>query len=379
MGLMEKEIYQYILEHKEEIIQDLITLVQAESPSNDKQAVDKCGAVLNQLYMERLGVTLSIDEQETTGNNLYGEIGDGEKKILLLGHFDTVHAIGAVPIRREKDRLYGPGVIDMKGGDIALIWALKALKEQHRLGDHKFVIVHNADEEIGSFHSRKLILEKAEGCAACVVAEPAEVVTGKVKLSRKGVGSIKIICHGKAAHAGNAYLEGCNANLELAHQILFASELTDYEAGTTLSPNVISGGSVLNIISDNAQAEIDWRVSKLSEVARVEEAFCEKKTFVKGTGVEYEMLLARPPFEETEENQKLYSLLCEVGKNMGIKVEKCGMSGGASDGNNVAATGIPTIDGMGVSGDCLHNPNEHIYLDEIVDKVALLSAFLNRI
>lgn len=376
---IEKEIYTYMESHKGDIISDIIELVEAESPSNDKAAADACGHVLENLYKRRLDVSPEIFPQNEVGDNLCTTFGSGERKILVLGHFDTVHPLKSVPIRQENDLLYGPGVSDMKGGDVIVIWALKALKDLGAPLDKQFVIVNNSDEEIGSFHSKDLILEKAAGCDACIVAEPADAKTGGVKLGRKGLGLVDIRCYGVAAHARNNLQDGVNANKELAHQLLFLEGLTDFERGTTFSVNRISGGKALNVVCDYAEATADWRITVPEEAQRIESILKERKPFLKGSRVEYESMIGRPPFPETPQNLALFDLLCRTAKAMDMNAVKVPMVGGGSDGNFVADAGIPTIDGMGVWGDLMHNPGEFLRLNELVPRAALLSAFFLRV
>ncbi|MBQ9564176.1 MAG: M20/M25/M40 family metallo-hydrolase, partial [Synergistaceae bacterium] len=195
-----KKIFDYLSAHREEIIADITELVQAESPTPDKAAVDRCGKVLAGLYKSRLDVTSQVLPQPEAGDNLVTEVGSGERTLLIVGHFDTVHPVGSVSIRREGDILYGPGVIDMKGGDVAAIWAAKALKELGIDTGKKILFVNNSDEETGSKGSHDLLLEKAKGACACIVPEPATCPDGKIKPSRKGGGQIKVKCYGKAAH-----------------------------------------------------------------------------------------------------------------------------------------------------------------------------------
>lgn len=378
MKTLEKEIFRYLEDHKEDMIEDILELVRAESPSSDKQAVDRCGEVLCSIYQRRLGVMPEVHEREKAGNVLCTEIGQGDKALLLLGHFDTVHKIGSVPVHRDDTCLYGPGVIDMKGGDIAIIWAMKALKELGIPTDKKVIVINNGDEEIGSGQSKGLILEKARECAACIVAEPADP-EGKIKISRKGLARVHIRCRGKAAHSGNNPQAGINANIELAHQIIFIEGLSDYDRGTTFSVNLISGGKVSNAVSDYADAVVDWRMCEDSELDRCAELFKEPKNYLEGAQVEYEIELGRPPYDMNEANLNLYHLAQEVAADFDMKIEAGERSGGGSDGNFTSNAGIPTIDGMGMVGNYQHNPKECLYLDELVPRVALLAGLIHRV
>lgn len=375
------KIKQFLEDHKEEIISDIIRLAEAESPSADKASVDRCAAEIAELFKERVGAVSEVHERAEAGNCLRTTVGSGAKKIILLGHFDTVHAKGSVPIKREEHLLWGPGVIDMKGGDVAIIWALKALREAGTpFPDSKsFVVVNNSDEEIGSRASTPLILESAKGAAACIVCEPAELKTGKYKISRKGGGHIMIRTKGRAAHSGSSLREGINANLELAHQMLWIASQTEHESRSSFSPNIISGGSLGNIVSDHAEARVDWRMYSPDEVDRVKALLAARGPVIEGASVEYEVNVGRMPFPETDGGRALLKLLTEVGADLGVAVEKAETSGGISDGNDVANIGVPTIDGMGMFGDDQHNPNERLYLDHLVERVAMLAEFMRRV
>ena len=255
MRALEKKIYDYLEAHREDIVADLAALARAESPTGDKAAADACARLLASLYKDRLGAATQFVPQTEVGDHLVTEIGSGDRTLLIVGHYDTVHPLGTVPVHREGDVLYGPGVVDMKGGDISVIWALKALQELGVKLDKKVLIVNNSDEETGSFHSRPLLLEKAKEAYACIVAEPAVAKSGLIKVSRKGGGQILIKCWGKAAHSGNDPRGGVNANIELAHQILFAESRSDYgPGGSTFSANVIRGGTADNVVCDYAEA-----------------------------------------------------------------------------------------------------------------------------
>lgn len=380
MKAREKAIFDYLSAHREEMIADLVELVGAESPTADKAAVDRCGAVLAELYQRRLGVTSRVVPQAEAGDNLVTELGSGDKKLLIVGHFDTVHPIGAVPIRREGEILYGPGVTDMKGGDVAVIWALRALKELGIPLDKRVVVANNSDEETGSHHSKELLLELAKDADACIIAEPAAGTEGLIKTSRKGGGAITIRCYGKASHAGSDPQGGVNANVELAHQIIFAYGLSDYgPGGSTFGPNVISGGTVENVTSDHAEAVVDWRVCVPEEVDRARAIFAARKAVLPGARVEFELRLGHPPMPETEGGRKLFALLQACGADLDMAVKAAPTVGGCSDGNDISAAGVPTIDGMGVVGNFMHSPKEQMFLKDFVPRTALMASFIARV
>ena len=376
----EKRIFDWLSAHKEDIIADLLALVRSESPTGDKAAVDACGRVLASLYRDRLGAVSRTVSQAEVGDHLVTELGEGERTLLIVGHIDTVHSVGSVPVRREGDVLYGPGVIDMKGGDVAVVWALKALKDLGLPLDKRVRIVNNSDEETGSKSSRDLLLDCAREACACIVPEPATCPDGKVKPSRKGGGEIVVRCRGRAAHAGNNPQEGVDANVELAHQIIYLKGLSDYEGrGSTYSPGVISGGKAVNVVSDYAEATVDWRMCVPEEIPRTRKLLAERKAVLPGAQVEFEVKVGHPPLAENARNLALLDLLKRCGADLDMRIEAAPMVGGCSDGNDISDAGVPTIDGMGMVGNFIHNPQEQLFLEHLVPRVALLASLILRV
>ena len=379
MQTEEKRILEYLKSHEEEMLEDVITLASAESPSSDKAAVDACGEVLRSLYRKRLGEEPEVVPRETVGNCLRLRLGEGEKKLLLLGHFDTVHPIGTVPIRREGDKLYGPGVIDMKGGDILIIWALKALRELGYPLDKRVTVVHNGDEEIGSRGSREVIEAEAKDSTACLVAETASDGPVMIKTARKGNVVIQLHCIGKAAHAGNSPEQGINANIELAHQILFLEGLTSPERNMTLSVTLISGGTKANVVSDHAEATVCMRYPEKEDMEWVREQILARKPVLPGARVEFEWQVGRPPMVPRKETGEMFRLAERIGKELGLEVKEAPIAGGVSDGNFAANLGVPTLDGLGAPGPGAHNPEEHMIISELVPRGALLAGLIRQI
>ncbi len=378
---LERKIFDYLKAHEEDVIADIVTLARAESPTKDKAACDACARVLAGLYRDRLGAETQIVPSERSGDNLVTVWGEGDKTLLVVGHYDTVHPVGSVKIRREGNVLYGPGVDDMKGGDVMAIWALKALKDLGVKPDKRVMLINNSDEETGSDFSRPLLLEKAKECFACVVCEPAYGTDGKIKVARKGGGSITIKCYGKAAHAGNNPADGVNANVELAHQIIFAQSQCDFgPGGSTFTPNMIVwGGTASNVISDYAEAIVDWRMCVPEAVEEGRKIFAERNAVLPGARVEFDVHVGHPPMADNEANRCLYAQLESCAADLDMHIERAGMIGGCSDGNDISFAGTPTIDGLGMVGDFMHNPNEHAFLDYLVPRCALLASFINRV
>lgn len=200
--MVEQSVFSYLKEHEQEMLEDLVGFVKKESPSYSKDLVDQCGMYLTELFQKRLGVGYEIIEEKEVGNHLKFTIGEGEKRLLIIGHFDTVWEKGRLSLRTEGNKLYGPGILDMKGGIVQSIWAIKAIQELGLALDKKIVFFCNSDEEIGSISSKKYIEEEAQRSEAVLVAEPAVAGSGALKTSRKGAGIFTVKVWGRAKTCG---------------------------------------------------------------------------------------------------------------------------------------------------------------------------------
>ena len=368
------EILGYVKTERQRIFETLEKYVKAESPSDRKDLVDRCGRVLQDIVFELLDGKGEVYAQTDTGDHLKFTYGDGDGQILILCHMDTVWEKGRIPFRVEGNRAYGPGILDMKGGGIQAIWAVKALKDLGRKADKKIVLLFNSDEEIGSPSSRRIIEEEAKKSEYVLVPEAA-TDDGSLKTARKGIGNVNLKIRGVAAHAGNDHEKGTSAIEELAHQIIYLNGLTDYSIGTTLNVGVVKGGTRSNVIPDYAEAHIDFRVETLAEAKRLECLMNGLKPRIRGTVIEAEGKLSRPPMERTASTIKMFEIAKRIGKELGMELTEKSVGGG-SDGNFTAALGIPTLDGLGAVGAGAHAEHEHIRIDEIPARTALLAHLL---
>ena len=228
---MEQKILAYLKEHETEIFEDLKSLVLTEASTSDIEALAKVREKLVMLIKERTGEDCFVYEAENGHCPVRFQYGKGTEKILFIGHYDTVHLIGALKYYTEGNELHGPGVYDMKGGLISAIWTVKAYKDLGIDPGKRLEFIFNGDEETGSAESTDIICELAKDAKAALVCEPC-TANGDLKTGRKGLVRFTVRIHGKASHAGNAHKEGINAIEELAHEILAIQKLTDYEAGT---------------------------------------------------------------------------------------------------------------------------------------------------
>jgi glutamate carboxypeptidase len=356
----------------------LAELVKLESPTADKVANDRLADYLEQVLNQN-GWRVERIRQEVCGDQLVARVvAPGDRATLILCHFDTVWPVGTLaqmPLKEENGCLYGPGVLDMKAGIANAIHALRLVRQHQLALKGPVTLLLTSDEEVGSEASQGLIERLARAHQRVLVLEPARE-DGALKIGRKGVGGFELHFKGISAHAGNNPQDGASALRELAHFLLFAEDLTDYEAGTTLNVTVARAGSVSNVICEEAVAEVDFRALRLSEAERVEKAM---KTYVPRDArvhVEVKGGLNRPPLEFTPQNQALFAELQACGKSMGMALEGA-VVGGGSDGNFTSALGLATLDGFGGVGEGPHARHEHIRIIDTLDRLALLTALLS--
>ncbi|WP_261130938.1 M20 family metallopeptidase [Bacillus sp. Marseille-Q3570] len=370
------EIADYLKEHEEEILADIITFVDAESPSEDKEMVDRCGNVLKKIFAERLGVVEpKLYPQTDRGDHFSFTVGNGSKRILIAGHFDTVWDKGRLPRQIVDGKLYGPGVLDMKSGIIQSIWALKALLHFKLLDDLQIKFLCTSDEEIGSQTSRPIIEEEAKNSDIVLITEPPVAKTGALKTARKGVGIYQIKVRGKSSHAGNHHRAGASAIHELALQIVKLEELTNYDRGTTVNVGVINGGTRRNVVPEEAEALIDFRVKTEEEADRIVAHLESLTPELDGTTLEVEGELNRPPMERTSDIEELFEKAEKAAEEVGFTITEAQVGGG-SDGNFTASIGVPTLDGLGGVGEGPHAEIEHIVIEDLPKRSAMLAHLL---
>jgi glutamate carboxypeptidase len=356
------------------ILKDLVAL---GSPTHNKAANDKVADYLEDILkndawaVERLSQT-DVGDQLVARRDV-----PGDTSTLILCHFDTVWEIGtieAMTLREEDDKLYGPGVLDMKAGITTAIHALRIIKKNHLELKGPVTLLLTSDEETGSEHSQHLIESLAKRHDRVLVMEPSRD-DGALKVGRKGIGGFEVSFKGISAHAGNNPKDGASAIRELANFLFFAESLTDYEQGTTVNLTVAKGGTVSNVIAEEAHASLDMRAMKLSEAERVEKALRGYQPKDARVTLTITGGVNRPPLEFDEKNQKLFAEAKEAMKTLGFDLEGATVGGG-SDGNFTSALGIPTLDGLGSAGEGPHAKHEHIRITETLDRVALVTALL---
>jgi glutamate carboxypeptidase len=365
---------------KQPTLLDLIQeLVRAESPSDDKAAVNACVA-LAAAHAKALGGRVKLHRQKSFGDLLEARFGPKSKagaagRILLLGHLDTVWPLGTLktmPCRVGEGRLWGPGTLDMKTGAAMAFTAIEMLTEAGLLNG-EIVLLLNTEEEVGSPASRPITERLAAECAAVFVLEPAQGLA--YKTARKGVGDWRIDVTGVAAHAGVDFEKGASALRELARVVETVSGWTDLKRGVTVNVGVAGGGSKSNVIPAQAWAEVDVRIASNADGPRMERKFTALKPTDKRCTLTVSGGINRPPMMRTRGTVRLYRQARALAAELGFPLEEA-RSGGGSDGNFTSALGIPTLDGMGAVGEGAHARHESILVEHLAPRTALLAGLL---
>ena len=355
-------------------------LVAAESPSEAKSAVDAC-VTLAAAHFKQLGGPIKLHRQPRHGNILEARFGPrrsaraAAKPILLLGHLDTVWPIGtleSMPCRVRDGRLWGPGSLDMKAGAAIAAAAIELLMEADLL-HREIIVLLNGDEEIGSPASRPITEALARQCAAVYVLEPAQGLA--YKTARKGIGDWRIQVKGLAAHAGVDFEKGANALLELARAIETVSRWTDLKRGLTVNVGVAAGGTKSNVVPANAQADIDVRIPRLADAARIARKFVSLRPADPRCTLTVTGGINRPPMERSRGGVRLFRKAQALAHELGFELQEAS-TGGGSDGNFTAALGIPTLDGMGAVGEGAHARHESVFVEHLAPRTALLAGML---
>lgn len=353
-------------------------LVETESPSHDKAAVDRVGVIVAE-EARKLGGEVEVIQNTETGNHILAHFHSSSfsphPSILILCHMDTVFPLGTIdktPYRDEGEKIFGPGILDMKAG---IVIALAAIESARKSGLNRSVtLLCTSDEEIGSRTSRELIESLAKESALVLVMEGA-LLDGSLKTWRKGTGGFWVKVKGRAAHAGGDHQAGRNAIEEMSHQVIAIQKLTDYSKQTTLNVGVIQGGTVSNVVPEECSIQVDVRVMQPGEWERLEEEMKKLKPALDGTHIEVTGGLNRPPMPFDDLMKTTFEKAKTIAARIGMEL-RAGGTGGASDGNFVAPLGIPLLDGMGAVGEGYHSEREFIFADSIEQKSKLIAELI---
>ncbi|MEC2158321.1 M20 family metallopeptidase [Virgibacillus halodenitrificans] len=364
-------IKKYMEVNQKRILEDIKLLVESDSPSINKELTDKCKANIQLLFQRYFEYKATEIKQQKYGDHLRFEFGDGEETLLLLSHFDTVWDKGDLRYKVKGNKVYGPGILDMKAGLVQAIWALKACKDLGLSLNKKIVFLCTSDEELGSPTSKMLIEKEALNSKVVLVTEPPVAETGALKTARKGSSRYVIDIKGKAAHAGNHHRDGRSAIKEAAHLIIYLEELTNYTTGTTVNVGTVKGGGKLNVVPDSATVGVNVRVKTMKEQKRLDQLIRHLEPRTEGVTLKVKGKMNRPPMVRSNRTVKLFHVAKHIAKDLDFDLEEASVGGG-SDGNFTANLGVPTLDGLGAVGEGIHARNEHILASEIPERATLL-------
>jgi glutamate carboxypeptidase len=356
-----------------DMVDALAALVAAESPSADPAACTACADVADELALRLLGERAERVASEGR-THLRWRFG-GPTRVLVVGHLDTVWPLGTLarwPFAVDGDRASGPGVFDMKAGVVQLLFALDRLGERRSLDGVTMVLT--TDEELGSPTSRALLGEEATGAEAALVLEPS--FAGALKTERKGVAVYRLDAAGRAAHAGLNPEQGVNAALEVAAAVVELAGLAEPARGTTVTPSLLSAGTATNTVPAAASAHFDVRFTTLAESERVAAGFAAVRPRREGAELEVTQEVFVPPLERAA-SQALFGRAQRLAADLGLGALEQASVGGGSDGNHIAALGVPTLDGLGAVGDHAHAEGEYVLVSAMAERAALVAELLS--
>jgi glutamate carboxypeptidase len=377
---MEK-IRSYLQENQTGMLRLLERLVNIDSGSYCKEGIDECGELVGE-ELQGLDFEVEIIRETDWGNHVRARRrGKGERAIFLSAHLDTVWPMGTAekrPFTVEGDIAYGPGVGDMKGGIVQMIYALKAL---HSLGMETVPVsvFLTGDEEVGSVRGRRYIEEEALRSSWALVME-SSIPPGIIVVRRWGVGAFTLTIHGKAAHVMDPNTSGVNACRELALKVLALEGLSDPVGGVKVTVNLVRGGKARQVTAPDARADIDVRVRDLAKMEDLAARLADvaRMPFLPGIRVELEGHMTRPPMEPNPHTERFLQVAAEVGGEIGLDVRP-GEKAGGSDGCFTSALGIATLDGMGPICHDICSETERIEVSSLIPKTSLIAGIIQRL
>lgn len=394
----EQELVNWLDGQETNMLDMLERLTNINSGSLNKAGVDEMAAIFSRELRE-LGFSIStlpgdmIEMPSCPGSDYNIDVADhvlatrpgSSARLLLMGHLDTVFPPESPfqEFRRQGDTMYGPGVADMKGGLVVMLYALKALHEFDALDGLDLSVLLNSDEEMGSLSSRKYLEDQARQHDWGLVYESSG--TNNLTRTRKGLGQARFVVHGKAAHAGGAHEQGRSAIKELAYKIVEIENMTDYETGVTVNVGIVNGGEARNTIAPCAEALIDLRYPQpqqgLDAVDRFEDIFGQVYSYPVDSGeitTDSWVNLHRPPKIPTDESDYLMDKAISIGRLLGQELGVTD-SGGGTDGSLTQAVGLPTQDSLGVAGTGAHSNREEARVSSLVERAKLSAVLIQRL
>lgn len=374
------ELLKAFRDERDATVELLRKLVELESPTTDKALVDELVSFLAD-HVSGCGLEPRIVPREDVGNIVWTEWGGGGGgRILVLCHVDTVWPRGSLdrmPFRVEEGRIHGPGIYDMKAGVTATLKIQEFISRGWIQPGRKVRFLYTTDEETGSDASRELIEEFSRESDLVLVTEPP-LPGGILKTFRKGCGTAGLMIHGRAAHAGVEPERGVNAVRELGHQIEAIHGLASPSLETSVHVTMAQGGTRDNVIPEFANATVDFRFRTVEEGHRVEDGLHALNPRHPEIRLEVSGGINRPPMVKGDGGQQLFDRAREIGAELGLDLQE-GETGGGSDGSFSAALGVPTLDGLGVDGDGAHALHEHIEVESLPVRAALLARLVEKL
>lgn len=371
-------VLQWLREHQSEQVAHTRALAELESPSSEPAAQGAMFEALARFFIESGLVVTRVPGGEK-GDHLYARPPrrNGQPWQLVVGHLDTVWPVGTLakmPVHEEDGQLHGPGVFDMKSGLVMVGMALRALAAVGVPLAVTPVVFVNSDEEIGSRSSTRHLRRLSRGADRALVLEPPAGLDGRLKTARKGVGRFTLTVHGRASHAGLAPEQGVSAILELSHQIQALFALNDLARGISVNVGTIDGGLRSNVVAPESTAVIDVRVPTAADAERITRAIEGLQPITPGASLTVTGGIGRPPMEVTPGGTALWQLARRLGEDLGLHLAHAHVGGG-SDGNTTSQY-TATLDGLGAVGEGAHAAHEHIVLDALAERTALLALLL---
>jgi glutamate carboxypeptidase len=373
-------ILRWMGDHRRELVSLLERLAAAESPSLDPESQRGPFGILAD-ELDRIGYLVRPVRGAGVGDHLYARPRHrprGRPRQLLVGHMDTVWPIGTIaemPLHEDGGWLFGPGVADMKGGLVEIVFALRALHELGLRQSVTPVVFVNTDEEIGSSESTRFIRLLARGAERAFVLESGEGADGKLKIARKGLGRFTVTVHGRSSHAGADFEHGISAILELSHQVQRIFALNDPAQGITVNVGTIDGGLRPNVVAPGATAIVDARAPTAAAAHELEREIRGLRPILEGATIEVEGGFGRPPMEPLRRNRELLATAERLGHGLGLSLQSAGLVGGGSDANTTSLF-TATLDGLGPIGEGSHATDERVDTTRLPERSALLALLL---
>lgn len=364
---------------------DLAKLVNIDSGTFDKAGVDAVGRWA-QTFLHDLGASVEVRPDATYGDTVVGTFRGAlptGPRLLLVAHMDTVFDTGtatAHPFRIDGTRAFGPGIVDMKGGLLVGLYALRALTAVmggiRRVPVERIVFLANSDEEIGSPSSVGHIRRAAQDADVAFVLEAARA-NGDIVSARKGVTDLRVAITGRAAHAGVEPERGRSAIVAAARLIDELQRIGGTESGVSVNIGSIAGGTRTNVVAERCLLEVEVRAARATDLADAESRIARAlpAALPDGTSVDVEVISRVPPMERLSSAAPVINHALRLASLLGMEIDDVS-TGGGSDANTIASLGVPTLDGLGPVGGEDHSPAEYLELDSLVPRTALLAALL---